>query len=112
MSNLNIIYTFNMIILYWMYPSLAISPSSTQLLNSTSVDDIVEPGDDPLADDVDWLSAVGGCVIVLGIAAGYAIYVICRQRKELKEQPRSPLMLSVHGNPMTQGHLIQLDDFK
>ncbi len=73
-----------MVIWYWICPSLGMSPSTTQLLNSTNT--VIDNQDkDSLADDVDWISALSGCLIVLALAVTYSIYVTLRQRKERQQ---------------------------
>ena len=113
------IYILNIILFYYIYN---LCPSfggrvfvTTQSSNSTINDGNNNDTDDPLADDVDWISALGGCVIVLTIAACYAIYVMNRRRKELKkkekEQQFSLMMSSREHDHNIQGQQTHIDDF-
>mmetsp|Transcript_25391 Transcript_25391/g.40392 ORF Transcript_25391/g.40392 Transcript_25391/m.40392 type:complete len:113 (+) Transcript_25391:90-428(+) len=93
------------------------SPSTTKIWsNVTSSDQDDATTADPLAQDVDWISALGGAVIVIGMAMCYAIYVILRRRKELKqqaqEQQHALIMTARETNISMQGQQAQLEDFR
>merc|ERR1711879_994986 len=89
------------------------APSTSTAAPNTTISDggVDESDDDPLAANVSWISAVSGCVILFSMAAVYATYVLCRQRRERRvsrDQDFALLMSSTAG----RSQITQIDDFK
>mmetsp|Transcript_54891 Transcript_54891/g.49397 ORF Transcript_54891/g.49397 Transcript_54891/m.49397 type:complete len:117 (+) Transcript_54891:466-816(+) len=113
------IYILNIILFYYMYNvhlsfGGGVSMVSTQT-NSTISSGNPETTEDELAGDVDWISAVSGMVIIFVLAACYAIYVLNRRRKDLKQQAQDQqfsLMMATREVDHNAGVQTQLDDFR
>lgn len=87
--------------------------TSTASPNITaSGESVDESDDDPLADNVSWISAVSGCVILLSMAAVYATYVLCRQKKERREIARDQDFALLMSSAAGRSQITQIDDFQ
>ena len=108
-------YTEIFVLISWICPSFGVSPTMELISANNTIAYEQKANDDPLADDVDWISAVSGMVIIVGIAMCYAMYILLRQQKERKEQDQRDnqfsVMMSTRNDQNNAGQQAQLNDF-
>ena len=113
-------YILNIALFYYIYNLHLSFGGGVSVISTTNTNSSISKSndnetDDPLAGEVDWISAVGGMVIIFLLAACYAVYVLNRRRKELKQKERDQdfsLMMASRESEHNTGVQTQLDDFR